>query len=462
MANASSGPELTLPASESISTNGTVAVSGASYIDNFAESNPGSMYLGISDNSGILSGFYPASGGGAGSDAAGNGSTSLIFQGSYTDVAAILNSLTYAATATSGSDSIRFDLWNQAGVQTTGTIPVSIGTASGGSGSGGGGSTGGGSTGGGGGTTGGGGPTFIEPPSETVTTGGTVAISGSYSDSFAATNPGSVYFEAIAQTGTVYATDASGHAVAGSGTNAIRLSTDYADIQAAVKSLTYVAGPNAGSGSIHLEVWNQAGVMSADNLPVTITGSTGGTGSGSGGGTGTGGGGSGGSEPALNEPASLTVASNGSVSVGGSYSDSYAAGNPGSLYLGITDSNGTLSATDAAGKAVAGSGTHNIGLSTDYVDLNAILASLHYSAGTGAASDTIQFDVWNQAGIESTGTTTVTIGSATAPAMTMADLAQPIGGSANSALSHNSGGVAGAVTTDPYANPVVLPPVHQT
>jgi hypothetical protein len=106
------------------------------------------------------------------------------------------------------------------------------------------------------------------------------------------------------------------------------------------------------------------------------------------------------------------------VAVSGSYSDSFALSNAGSLFLGISDNRGTLSATDASGDAVAGSGSNSIALNTDYVDLNAILASLHYTASGSPGSDTIDFDVWNQAGVETTGNSAVTIGSSSISATT--------------------------------------------
>ena len=80
---------------------------------------------------------------------------------------------------------------------------------------------------------------------------------------------------------------------------------------------------------------------------------------------------------------------------------------------GISDGSGTLSATNASGQAVAGSGTRKASrCQTDYVDVNAILASLHYTAGSGAGADTIQFQAWNQAGVETTASTAVTIDAA--------------------------------------------------
>lgn len=124
MPNSSNNPVLQLPSSEQADANGTVAVTGVRYTDSFAQQNAGSLYLGISDSSGWLDGFYPA--GNTALAAPGSGTDSIVFVGSYTDVAAILSSLTYAASGTAASDQIRFDIWNQAGIETTGTLPVTI------------------------------------------------------------------------------------------------------------------------------------------------------------------------------------------------------------------------------------------------------------------------------------------------------------------------------------------------
>lgn len=241
-----------------------------------------------------------------------------------------------------------------------------------------------------------GGSGLQEPSSETVAAGGTVAVSGSYTDSFAAGNPGAMYLHVSDTSGALGATDAAGQAVAGSGSNSITLTTGYADVNAVLHSLTYTAPGMAGSDTIRFDLWNQAGQETTGSVAVTVGNS-----------------GGGGGGPTLNEPSSETVSPGGTVAVGGSYSDSFAQGNPGQLYLSIQDSSGNLQSTDASGATVTGSGSNSIALSTDYVDLNAILANLHYAASGSAGADTIQFQVWNQAGVESTGATAVTIGSPT-------------------------------------------------
>jgi len=127
MANSDSGgPTLTLPASEQVAAEGTIAVAGASYTDGFAESNPGAMYLNIADTSGILSAFYPGS---AGTIEAG-GSNSITFQGSYADVDDIINSLTYAGAETTGATAITIDPGTQGASMTMADF-VSPNTAAG-------------------------------------------------------------------------------------------------------------------------------------------------------------------------------------------------------------------------------------------------------------------------------------------------------------------------------------------
>ena len=250
-----SDPTLQLPLDEQTGSNGTVAVAGASYSDSFAAANPGALYLGISDSSGLLYGYYPAGGTIA---APGSGTESIAFQGSYADVEAILSSLTYVATGSSGTDQIQYDIWNQAGVETTGDVPVTIGGTIASSGT----STPPATS---------GSPALTEPAGETVAAGATLPVSGNYSDSFAAGNSGAMFLGITDSSGTLSATNAAGQVVAGSGTDSITLNADYADVNAVLKSLTYTAGSASGSDSINFDIWNQAGVETTDTVPVTIT-----------------------------------------------------------------------------------------------------------------------------------------------------------------------------------------------
>jgi len=349
-------PDIVAPASDSVAQGSTLALGDVSILEGGSASGSTNVTLGIGAGSGTL---YM-------NGASGNGTSHLsLGLTSLTQANADLSSLTYVPAAGSSADTVSLNV--STGVaDTVRSIPVAIG----GSGT--------------------GGPALHEPGGESVAAGGTVAVSGSYSDSFAAGNPGAMYLHIADCSGTLSATDASGNPVAGSGSNSITVSTDYADVNAVLHSLTYGAGLNGGSDTISFDIWNQAGTETTGSVPVTIGGSS--------------------SGPVLTEPSSESVAAKGTVAVGGSYTDSFAQANPGQLWLGISDSSGTLSSTDASGHVVAGSGTNSIGLSTDYVDLNAILANLHYAAGDSAGSDTIRFDVWNQSGTETTAATAVTLG----------------------------------------------------
>jgi hypothetical protein len=115
-------PALMLPPLEQVTPSSTTSITGISYSDSFAASNPGDLFLAISDRSGALS-ASDSSG-----TVNGSGTSSIAFSGPYSDIAAALNSLAYSAPASPGSDMINFDIWDQAGIQTTGFIPVSIAT----------------------------------------------------------------------------------------------------------------------------------------------------------------------------------------------------------------------------------------------------------------------------------------------------------------------------------------------
>ncbi|HET8997643.1 MAG TPA: hypothetical protein VFN42_13325, partial [Acetobacteraceae bacterium] len=124
--------------------------------------------------------------------------------------------------------------------------------------------------------------------------------------------------------------------------------------------------------------------------------------------------GSGSTSPQVNAPASETVVAGGTLAIPGvSVTDSFAAANPGSMALNVTDTSGTLRMTDAGGAALAGSGTAAIHYSGSLAEVNAALATLSYAAGS-AASDSITVDIWDQAGKEATGSIGVTVGGSAA------------------------------------------------
>ena len=220
------------------------------------------------------------------------------------------------------------------------------------------------------------------PASATVAQGGTLGL-GSVSIS----NAASTVLTVSAQDGDLFMNSASG-----SGTSSISISGTTAQVNADLASLKYV--PAAGATADTLLI--TAGTIVPDAyplterwLPVTVTPPP--------------------SGPQLAEPASETLAPSATVALAGSYTDGFAAMNPGFLYLDISDGSGTLNATDASGHAVAGSGSHSITGGFSDADLNAVLASLHYTAGAQAGSDVVSFDIWNQQGTETSGATSIAV-----------------------------------------------------
>jgi hypothetical protein len=406
-AGAASGePDISAPGTASVAQGNTLALNGVSI------TNASTLTLQITSNDGAT--LYM-------DGASGNGTQSLTIAADTpaSQVNADLATLRYVPVAGTTSDMI--DIRAGAPILVTGTsetlriIPVTI-------------------------TPGSSGPTLTEPSSESVTPNSTTPVSGSYADSFAQGNPGDMFIGISDSNGTLSAKDASGNVVTGSGTDQITLSTDYKDLNAVLGSLTYTAGANTGSDTIDFDIWNQAGVETTGTVSVAVSGGSAG--------------------PTLTEPDSETVSTNGSTAVGGSYGDSFAQNNPGQLFLSISDSSGTLTSQDTSGQAVIGSGTNSIAVSTDYVNLNAILAHLHYTAGANAGSDSIQFQVWNQAGVATTGSTAVTIGApANSVAMSAQDFAPPVAVSdvTGSSLTGSSTS-AFAVLNDVQSMPSLIPP----
>lgn len=273
-------------------------------------------------------------------------------------------------------------------------------------------------------------PDITAPGSATVAQGSTLSL-GDVSVGGLGTSQGTLLISA--GSGTLSMNGASG-----SGTNHLSLGpTPQSQIDADLTSLTYVPDAGATADTVDIQVSPPAPVTTGREIPITIT-----------------------SGPALSEPTSETVSPGATIVVSGSYSDSFAQGNPGQLWIGVSDGRGTLSATDASGVSVAGSGTGSIGLSADYVDANAILAGLHYTAAGTAGSDTIRFQVWNQVGVETTWSTTVTADPPSmSAAMSRTDFAAPATAATGTAVPMDTtADVASlAMLSDPSGHPIGIP-----
>jgi hypothetical protein len=115
---------------------------------------------------------------------------------------------------------------------------------------------------------------------------------------------------------------------------------------------------------------------------------------------------------ALTTPASETVTAGGTIAVSGvSVSDPWAAAASGTMTLNVSDTGaGTIA---MAGHTATSSG--RISVTGTLAQLNADLAGLSYTAGSGQGADTITVDVLNQAGVEATKTIDVTVNTAAPP-----------------------------------------------
>jgi serralysin len=245
------GPSITLPASESVTTGSTTAITGVSITDAFAASNPGSLALNVSGDSGEISMT-----GANGAALPGSGTDSISVSGTLAQINAWLATLTYTAVSGAGYDSISIDVWDQAGLEADQSVSVTIAAAAtpptdpppaG--------------------------PSIALPASESVYAGSTTDISGvAVTDAFAASNPGSMVLNVSAGTGDIAMTGANGAALSGSGTQAISVTGTLAQINADLATLAYTAGSSSGSDTISINVWDQEGLQTTETIAVTVAG----------------------------------------------------------------------------------------------------------------------------------------------------------------------------------------------
>jgi hypothetical protein len=112
---------------------------------------------------------------------------------------------------------------------------------------------------------------------------------------------------------------------------------------------------------------------------------------------------------AVTVPASKTVAPSAAQAISGvSVSDAWAAGNAGTMALNVWDRSGTLT-IDGQTFGPGGGPVPDGMFSGSLAQINADLATLSYTAGANAGSDSITVDVWNQTGVQVEKTIPVTV-----------------------------------------------------
>jgi hypothetical protein len=234
---------LTLPSPQTVTADTTRAISGISVSDAWAASNPGTMAVNVWDDAGdgmISAPAHAASG-------------SLTISGTLAQVNAALAALSFTAASKPGSDGITVDAWNQAGVEQTQSIAITIDAAppmpTG--------------------------PVITAPASESVTTDTTITIAHvSVAAAFAAGNPGTMALNLNTGSGAIGITHAVGAAVTGLGTDAVSVAGTLAQINADLANLSYSAPTKNGTDSISVNVWDQAGLDSTATIPVTVKAAT--------------------------------------------------------------------------------------------------------------------------------------------------------------------------------------------
>ncbi len=144
-------------------------------------------------------------------------------------------------------------------------------------------------------------------------------------------------------------------------------------------------------------------------------------------------------KPVVTVPATENVATSGTVAVSGaSIADAWAAQNPGSLALTVTASDGTITML-ASGTKLPGSGTSVIEVNGTLAQINADLSTLTFTAGTAAGTGAVTVDIWDQAGVEATKSTSVTISKPVNAVAIAASNASPVENVSNSVITATSG-----------------------
>jgi hypothetical protein len=230
---------LKLPSPQTVTAGTKHVVASVSISDAWAASAPGTMMVNVWDDDDDSTVSVPGQA----------TSSSLRITGTLAQINAALAGLSFTAGSTPGSDGITVDAWNQAGVERTQTISITVSTAA--------------PT-----PTG---PVITAPASKSITAGTSFAVSGvSVADAFAATNPGTMALNLNAGSGTFGIMDPGGTAIRGLGTDAVTVDGTLVQINADLANLFYTAAGKSGSATISVNVWDQAGLSSTATIDVSV------------------------------------------------------------------------------------------------------------------------------------------------------------------------------------------------
>jgi len=119
------GPSITAPGTETVAVGQALSVTGVQVVDSYAATHPGQLALNVSSTGGNI-----AMTDGNGTALAGSGTTHIFVQGTFAQINADLATLTYRAGTTTGSGQISLEVYDQLGLFSGATLPVSITGAS--------------------------------------------------------------------------------------------------------------------------------------------------------------------------------------------------------------------------------------------------------------------------------------------------------------------------------------------
>ena len=227
-------------------------------------------------------------------------------------------------------------------------------------------------------------PSVSVPSQISVTTNSTTTISGlSIVDPWAQTAPGEMVVNLSVSAGALILSGATG-----TGTASISYSGTFAQINAGLATLAYKAPANAGTATFTINPWNQAGNNSTTTTAIQIAAAPPPV-----------------DTPSVNVPSSINVLSMETTAITGlSIIDPWAQTAPGQMKVNLTVSGGTLLLNGASG-----TGTASLSFSGTLAQINTALATLAYVSTPIPGTATLTINPWNQAGNNSTATTTIDI-----------------------------------------------------
>lgn len=347
-------PTVTPPASASVVTGATQALSGVSIADTQTSS---SFTVSVKDASGLLDTTATA-----GVTATGEGTTALSLTGSLAAINTELATLTYQAAASSGSDtvSVTANAANgpQASASATVTVTAPVIVT----------------------------PVVTTPATASATAGASRALSGV---SIADSQAGATLSVTVSDSsGLLTTAAATGVTQVGEGTTALALTGSLAAINADLATLSYQAAASAGSDWVWVSASSSNSPQAMGHTVVTVAAPPPVV------------------APVVTTPTSVSLPADSTHALSGvSVADSQAGG---TFNVTVSDVTGLLSTTPTNGVTATGEDSNALTLSGNLAAINADLVSLTYQAGNNAGSDWVWVSATGASGPQGLGHTVVT------------------------------------------------------